>query len=1551
MRLRLCVFTLSLVAMLMLPANFFSTHSAPLAAPPTNATVVNLALQKPATQSSNDSGNTADRAVDGNNGTFSQTLSEVHAWWQLDLGEIAYVDKMVITTRADCCSGDIRFVTAFSSEVPLVSTDLTATHNQAEVSEKKDNPLFGAAQFTTTIDLQRSARYLRLQVQTDNPANLYLAEVQVMGIRVVPNTPATTGQWTAVPPLHNSVDNFSVGHTSNSLSLVHLSVLPSKKLLFWGRDKLPTSTGNEGYMDDVQGASDAFLWDMTKQDDPSTPLLDERLTLIRNTTTNLFCAGHSFLPNGNLFAAGGDSIPVDNIGAQRFDLDGHGVTQTNIFDWKQEKWVAGPTMRQPRWYPSLLTMSDGQSLIMSGSFVTFDQPNIYRGNQDKDTEILTRNGTLQRTTDLTMDLPNYPFSHLMPDGTPFVVSGTSGKALTYNSSTGVWTAQPNLNLTQLHDQGTSVMYDRGKLIVIGGRTGVGVSRETELLDFTAVSPQWNPGLPLHFARYYASPVLMPDGKIFIIGGSKCDGANNLQTTDGTCRNGAVMYPEIYDPNPDPPDTPSWSIMARQQTVRMYHSVALLLPDARIMVAGGGRPGALGEPGELKYLAHHEVEIFSPPYLFNANGSAATRPLITTTTPESITYNQTFNVGVGNFTASEIQKVVLVRLPSVTHALNFDQQRVVLSKQVVDQQTLTLTAPANGTYAAPGPYMLFVIGPNGAPSAANIVLLGNTPPAPLPPNPVYPANNTLHAPASFTLQWNDGLDAARRNPLWPVTYAIYFKSWAYGATEPAAYSLFGSGFQCNPNASGICSMAVSGIGDGNYRFYVVANMDVSAATGVPNTILSTQSSLIYFTVGYQPISTIPAPLPPNIVFPNDGNVNVPSNFTVRWSDGLDASRRFPFWPVTYAIYYKSWGIGGTEPTSYTLSSSGMPCNPDSSGLCTMVVTGLGSANYRFYVVASMDVSASTGVANSILSTQGNPVFFSIPLIVTLSPATPITLFGGQSQQFTATVSGASNTAVTWSINPVVGSINTAGLYVTPNPITANQTITVKACSVVDTSRCATDTVTLVPLTVAVTPKTANLLAGQTVQFSASVSGASNAAVTWSLSPAIAAAGSIDPNTGFYTAPSVVSTVTSVTVTARSVANSSITDQATITLRGPAVTLAPSSINFGALPLGATSAARTATLTNSGTATLSIAGISRTGDFAITGNTCGTSLAVGASCTITLTFTPAAVGLRTGTLTVTDNVAGSPHTVSLSGSVLQGYHDVANCEGMAGWAWDSAQPNTPITVYLYEGTRYLGSAYAGDYRPDLAGSYGNGYHGFAWGNVPSLLDGAPHTVSVHYAQDPNSPLLNTTPRTIACSPNVSIAWIQPSGLTWGPANTLTAAGFATQGSGNVTLQWRDVTLNGPWNTVGYQAPRDPNNGGWSNTIPSADTCHVFQAIAQFSGVSASGNYNGVAQGYCSFRVIWIQPQASAGFGPPGSLVIAGSAQGGPSGALVTLWFRDDTAQSAWTPLSYQAPTDANGIWYNAIENVNYSHQYSVYITYDDISSGACSYNGNNQATTCP
>ncbi len=426
--------------------------------------------------------------------------------------------------------------------------------------------------------------------------------------------------------------------------------------------------------------------------------------------------------------------------------------------------------------------------------------------------------------------------------------------------------------------------------------------------------------------------------------------------------------------------------------------------------------------------------------------------------------------------------------------------------------------------------------------------------------------------------------------------------------------------------------------------------------------------------------------------------------------------------------------------------------------------------------------------------------------------------------------------------------------------------------------------------------------------------------------------------------------------------SVTDNApgsphTATLSGtgvvPCARLSPGNISFGGQKLGTTSMGQSITLTNCGSVALSINQITASVDFGQTNN-CGSSLSPGASCNIDATFTPTAPGLRTGTITVSDDAPNSPQSASLSGTVFQGYHDIANCQGMVGWAWDSAYPNTPITVYLFEGSRYLGSAYANEYRPDLAGSYGNGYHGFTWTNVVSLLDGATHSVSVHFTQDANSPALNNSPKTISCNPSVNIAWIQPSALSWGPANTLTAAGFAYGGAGNVALQWRDITLNGPnapWIVVPYEAPTDPANGSWSNTIPSADTCHVFQAKVQYSGLSATRDYDGVVQGYCSLHVLWIQPQSTAGFGPPGSLVVAGLAQGGPSGAQVTLWVSDDTAHSGWSPLSFAPIPDATGIWYNSIPNVNYTHEYSVYITYNDRNSGGCSYFGNGAATNCP
>jgi sugar lactone lactonase YvrE len=98
--------------------------------------------------------------------------------------------------------------------------------------------------------------------------------------------------------------------------------------------------------------------------------------------------------------------------------------------------------------------------------------------------------------------------------------------------------------------------------------------------------------------------------------------------------------------------------------------------------------------------------------------------------------------------------------------------------------------------------------------------------------------------------------------------------------------------------------------------------------------------------------------------------------------------------------------------------------------------------------------------------------------------------------------------------------------------------------------------------------------------------------------------------------------------------------------PVVTLSPTGLTFASQTDGTTSAAQTVKLTNSGNAPLTIASIAASGDFALTHN-CGTGVAAGANCTISVTFTPTAAGTRTGTVTITDNAGNSPQTVSLSG----------------------------------------------------------------------------------------------------------------------------------------------------------------------------------------------------------------------------------------------------------------------------------------------------------------
>lgn len=202
------------------------------------------------------------------------------------------------------------------------------------------------------------------------------------------------------------------------------------------------------------------------------------------------------------------------------------------------------------------------------------------------------------------------------------------------------------------------------------------------------------------------------------------------------------------------------------------------------------------------------------------------------------------------------------------------------------------------------------------------------------------------------------------------------------------------------------------------------------------------------------------------------------------------------------------------TGGTISSSGLFTAPSTTGTYTITATSAAD-------------SSRSGTAAVIVANDSS-------ILVTLTPAT--TSCGvGESTQFTATVSNATDSSVTWSATG--GTITSAGLYTAPS--TAG-TYTITATSVENTAKTATATVQVNPITITLTPTSGEVAPGGTYQFSAVVTGASDRTVTWSTS-----AGSIS-SSGLLTAPTAAGDVT---VTATSNASSSVKASGTVTVVVP------------------------------------------------------------------------------------------------------------------------------------------------------------------------------------------------------------------------------------------------------------------------------------------------------------------------------------------------------------------------------------------------------------------
>ena len=197
-----------------------------------------------------------------------------------------------------------------------------------------------------------------------------------------------------------------------------------------------------------------------------------------------------------------------------------------------------------------------------------------------------------------------------------------------------------------------------------------------------------------FARTYHTETLLPDGTVLVTGGGETTGDYDVGN--------AVKEAELWSPT-----TEDWTTLAAGTAPRLYHSTGLLLPDATVLVSGGGR-----SPFSAS-LDQENAEIFAPPYLFKGP-----RPVITSA-PASLGLAQPFVIQTPD--AADIEKVTLVALGNTTHGINMNQRYLPLAFTAGSGQ-VTATAPATANLAPPGWYMLFLVDEEGVPSRSKIVSL-------------------------------------------------------------------------------------------------------------------------------------------------------------------------------------------------------------------------------------------------------------------------------------------------------------------------------------------------------------------------------------------------------------------------------------------------------------------------------------------------------------------------------------------------------------------------------------------------------------------------------------------------------------------------------------------------------------------------------------------------------------------------------------------------------------------------------------------------------------
>ncbi|KAB8076121.1 hypothetical protein BDV29DRAFT_200475 [Aspergillus leporis] len=427
------------------------------------------------------------------------------------------------------------------------------------------------------------------------------------------------------------------------------------------------------------------------------------------TKHDMFCPGTSMDIDGNIVVSGG----ADSA-------------RTSVYNGSA--WEKGPSMQIPRGYQSSTTLSDGRIFVIGGSWSGGDKEEkngevYYPATPGKDARWETRHGAKVEPM-MTDDrlgawrADNHGWLFGWKNASVFQ-AGPSVKMHWFNVDARDRKGRLKGSVEEAgsrgedHDSmsGSAVMYDatNGKILTFGGQRHydgsfgsnnahlitLGGAYEEPIVKVAGKGRDGNGTGGMNYDRVFHTSVILPDGKVFITGG---------QFWGKPFHEGDIQFtPEIYDP-----ETDTFVKQSRNNIKRVYHSISMLLPDATVLNGGGGLCGNCS-------ANHYDAQIFTPSYLFTADGKKATRPEIISV-PGKVTVGQEIRFD----TDSEVKAASLVRVGTTTHTVNTDQRRVPLNIKALHHNKYTADLPNDAGIILPGWYMLFAFNGEGTPSVAKMV---------------------------------------------------------------------------------------------------------------------------------------------------------------------------------------------------------------------------------------------------------------------------------------------------------------------------------------------------------------------------------------------------------------------------------------------------------------------------------------------------------------------------------------------------------------------------------------------------------------------------------------------------------------------------------------------------------------------------------------------------------------------------------------------------------------------------------------------------------------